>query len=228
MNSSPPTPPDDVFSQSVGIAGDLVIRLLAAPVDALELKVVLFVALKLAVTPAGSIRWEELMSDSHATSLVPQVSGQALSQSIEAAALRAEHHGFLVIRRSFAGFKNALLTLRTAPIVTPPEEEAQGEHGHPVEEWGQVVRIYEQNIGLLTPLVVDALRLASERYPLTWVEEAIGLAAQANRRSWRYIQRILERWEAEGRDHGATRRGDWTPESFDHFTKGTYGRHIRS
>jgi DnaD/phage-associated family protein len=228
MNSSLPTPPDDVYPQSVGIAGDLVIRLLAAAIDALELKMVLFVALKLAATPAQAIRWEELMSDPHISSLVPHVSGQALYQSIEAAALRAEYHGFLVIKRSFADFKSALLTLGMAPIVKSPEAEEQEVSIQADEEWGRLVRTYEQNIGLLTPLIVDALHSASERYPSAWVEEAIVLATQANRRSWRYIQRILERWEAEGRDLGATRRGNWTPESFNHFTKGTYGRHIRS
>jgi DNA replication protein len=38
-----------------------------------------------------------------------------------------------------------------------------------------------------------------EEYPADWIEEAIEESVAYNRRSWRYIQRILEQWMAQGR-----------------------------
>jgi DnaD/phage-associated family protein len=59
--------------------------------------------------------------------------------------------------------------------------------------------LYEQNIGLLTPLVAEELREAEERFPAEWIEEAFRLAIQQNKRKWSYIRAILKRWETEGK-----------------------------
>jgi DnaD/phage-associated family protein len=63
-----------------------------------------------------------------------------------------------------------------------------------------IFALYEQNVGLVTPIIADRLVEALERYPERWIEEAIGEAVSYNRRSWRYIQRILENWATEGRN----------------------------
>ena len=60
-------------------------------------------------------------------------------------------------------------------------------------------RLYEQNIGPLTPLIADQITQALRDYPADWIEDAIGEAVAYNRRSWRYIVRILENWKATGR-----------------------------
>lgn len=62
-----------------------------------------------------------------------------------------------------------------------------------------VFRLYEENIGMLTPMVADELRAAEEEYPSGWVEAAIREAAAGNVRSWRYAAAVLERWKREGR-----------------------------
>lgn len=59
--------------------------------------------------------------------------------------------------------------------------------------------LYEQNIGPLTPLVADRITRAMDDYPLVWIEDAIEEAVAYNRRSWRYIERILETWSQQGR-----------------------------
>ncbi|MGC4192341.1 MAG: DnaD domain protein [Thermomicrobiales bacterium] len=65
-------------------------------------------------------------------------------------------------------------------------------------------RLYEQNIGALTPLIADQIIRAIEDYPSDWIEDAIVEAVSYNRRSWRYITRILESWQTNGRgDPGA-------------------------
>ncbi len=62
--------------------------------------------------------------------------------------------------------------------------------------------LYEQNIGLLQPLLAEELRVAERDYPAEWIESAFRLAVERNVRHWRYIRAILERWTREGRDDG--------------------------
>jgi len=62
--------------------------------------------------------------------------------------------------------------------------------------------LYEQNIGTLTPMIAELLRAAETQYPVEWIEEAMRTAVAYNRRSWRYIETILQRWEAEGKSEG--------------------------
>ena len=59
--------------------------------------------------------------------------------------------------------------------------------------------LYEDNIGVLTPMIVDALKEAEAIYPPGWIEEAMRLAVEGNKRNWRYIRAILDRWQQEGR-----------------------------
>ncbi len=62
-----------------------------------------------------------------------------------------------------------------------------------------IFRLYEQNVALLTPLIAEQLIAALETYPQAWIEEAIAEAVAYNRRSWRYVQRILQNWASDGR-----------------------------
>lgn len=72
-------------------------------------------------------------------------------------------------------------------------------HGSLTLERPSIFTLYEQNIGLVTPIVADRLVEAMQHYPEQWIEDAISEAVSYNRRSWRYIQRILENWATEGR-----------------------------
>ena len=69
-----------------------------------------------------------------------------------------------------------------------------------------IFSIYESNIGMLTPMIADELREAENLYPASWIEDAFREAVEQNKRSWRYIERILERWTQEGRGNGEPRR----------------------
>jgi DNA replication protein len=62
--------------------------------------------------------------------------------------------------------------------------------------------LYEQNIGLLTPMITEELRDAEKTYPADWIADAFREAVELNKRSWRYVLRILERWRVEGRGSG--------------------------
>ena len=75
------------------------------------------------------------------------------------------------------------------------------------EERPNIFALYEANIGMLSPMLAEELKDAEMRYPVEWIEDALREAAAQNRRSWRYIARILERWEREGKSGGAYRGG---------------------
>ncbi len=62
-----------------------------------------------------------------------------------------------------------------------------------------IFALYEQNIGLLVPLVAEQLTDAADRFPAEWIEEAFREAIAQNKRSWSYIRAILLRWETEGK-----------------------------
>jgi DnaD/phage-associated family protein len=68
-----------------------------------------------------------------------------------------------------------------------------------------IFRLYEENIGPLTPMVADMLREAEQTYHFDWIEEAIRIAVQNNVRRWKYVEAILRSWQEEGRD-GTNRR----------------------
>lgn len=95
----------------------------------------------------------------------------------------------------------ALVAAMSRGAVAPPRTIWRDEDVPTVQpERPNVFRLYEQNIGLLSPLIADRLIDALETYPVDWIEEAIAESVNYNRRSWRYIQRILEKWAAEGRE----------------------------
>jgi DnaD/phage-associated family protein len=89
------------------------------------------------------------------------------------------------------------------------------------EDRPALITLYEQNIGLITPLLLDELREAEERYPLHWIEDAIREAVRANARSWRYISKVLERWAAHGRQDAQNRPE--RPIDVEKYTNGSYG-----
>jgi DnaD/phage-associated family protein len=76
------------------------------------------------------------------------------------------------------------------------------------QERPNIFELYEQNIGLLQPLIAEELKEAAQTYPADWVEDAFRIAIENNARNWKYIRRILERWASEGKDDGKGRPGE--------------------
>lgn len=69
-----------------------------------------------------------------------------------------------------------------------------------------IFKLYEENIGPLTPLIADALKDAEQTYSAEWITEAIELAVKNNKRNWKYCEAILKRWKEEGRAEKQDRR----------------------
>jgi DNA replication protein len=121
-------------------------------------------------------------------------------------------------RRSLAKIQSGELAL--AGLKAPGKAA-----GTEVEETPNIFALYEQNIGMLTPMIAEELREAEEQYPEEWIKDAIREAVNLNKRNWRYIARILERWTTDGRNED-TRRGAGKTDP-DKFIKGRYGHMVQ-
>lgn len=94
----------------------------------------------------------------------------------------------------------ALVAAMQQDRIAPPRIVWDGKNAPQVAiDPPNVFRLYEQNIGPLTPIIADQLTLAAGEYPAAWIEDAIGEAVSYNKRNWRYILKILENWHQSGR-----------------------------
>jgi DNA replication protein len=96
----------------------------------------------------------------------------------------------------------------------------------PAAEAPDIFTLYEQNIGLITPLIADDLREDEQLYPPEWIRDAIREAALHNKRNIRYIDKILENWSVEGRSDGAYQR-DTQKTGPDRYFRGKYGHMVQ-
>jgi DnaD/phage-associated family protein len=138
--------------------------------------------------------------------LLAQLSPADIERSLSAAAARGS-----ILRHEVEddGKKDLLLFLNTPSDRRAVEQLRErrigpgrplpAESAAPAPQQSNVFRLYEANIGALTPLVADELLEAERLYPYEWLEEAMREAALLNKRSWRYIAAILQRWATEGR-----------------------------
>jgi len=94
----------------------------------------------------------------------------------------------------------------------------------PPAERPNIFSLYEQNIGLLTPLIAEELQEAEDTYPAHWIEDAFREAVRANKRNWRYVAAILKRWASGGR--GGVDSGDAEKDQ-DRYRGGRYGHLVQ-
>ena len=173
--------------------------------DLLEMKVTL-AGLRLCWQKNGLVRWTtstELMHD-------PALSD--VQDEIAAGVMKAIRRGSLVGALDRSGvqylFPNSELGQAAAAAI---------KRGEKIESIPQIVGrpnifvLYEQNIGALTPLIVEELEDASKEFPPEWIEYAFAEAVKQNARSWAYVKKILDnkargaKRETTGRDVAA----DW-------------------
>ncbi|HEX7475730.1 MAG TPA: DnaD domain protein [Dehalococcoidales bacterium] len=96
-----------------------------------------------------------------------------------------------------------------------------------VEPPRDIFSLYEENIGMLTPLIAEELKEAEKNFPATWIGDAIKEAVTLNKRNWRYILRILENWSAQGKDSGTHRGNLKTATDPDKYIRGKYGHMVQ-
>lgn len=66
-------------------------------------------------------------------------------------------------------------------------------------DFSKVAKLYESEIGAITPLAADSIRDACKEYPVDWIPEAISIAVDSNARRWNYVLAILKNCKAAGK-----------------------------
>ena len=196
------TPIPDVF----------ISELLAEIDDLAELKLTLYLFWAL-YHQKGTPRYltmTELQSEGALLTGMPVTAGHSAVEALQDAVRRAvERHTVLQLdivneagetsylflntsqgRKAVSDVKSGTLVLESAGRVREP---------HVRRERPTIYELYEQNIGLLTPLICEQLTQASTTYPEEWIAEAFTIAVKRNARNWRYISAILERWSNRGK-----------------------------
>jgi len=181
--------------------------------DLAELKVVLYVACLILQKPdSGAQRCEPSVTYKHlkveACRLSPELSEETLRRALDSA---VKHGILLQSTLNIDGLLEDAYSL-TGDSLQPPAIN--------------IFALYEQNIGIITPMIAEELKEAEKIYPAQWIEEAFKEAAALNKRSWRYIARILERWASEGKDSGEYKRHTKTYGP-DKYVKGKYGHLVK-
>jgi DnaD/phage-associated family protein len=189
--------PDSFFTQTVPKIQDLA-----------ELKVVLYVAY-LALRKQDHphfVTYKELKTESCRLSaeLNEETLRQALGSTVKHGALL---HSTLNIDGMLEDVYSLTVDSRQPPAIN-------------------IFALYEQNIGMITPMIAEELKEAEKLYPPQWIEEAFKEAVTLNKRSWKYISRILERWASEGKDSGKHRRSIKKVDP-DKYIKGRYGHLVK-
>lgn len=225
--------PDDTSSPTE-VPGEFFTELLAAIDDLAELKVTLYI-LWLAQRKSGRfpyVHQAELERDQRFMDALGHTStdaAQAVTRGLESAVAR----GTLLLlegRASGSGERYYVINNRQGREAIrlaqsgewAPSEASQGPRLE--AERPNIFRLYEQNLGMLTPLLAETLRDAQATYPWSWIEDAVRIAVANNVRRWRYVEAILKDWETKGRDEREDRRD---PEaSRRRYTEGEFSEFI--
>lgn len=206
--------------------------------DLAELKVLLHIFWRLSGSghPLKAVSWDELEGDpvlSRSLAVSAQDVGALLRQAVD----KASERGTLLRLRVRVSddatkewfFLNTETGRELLNRVRCGEVDLGGdllpEATEAVQERANIFVLYEQNIGLLQPLIAEELQEAELLYPMDWIEDAFRIAVEKNVRNWRYIRAILERWRAEGRHDEEAGRRYW--EDGRSYLKGKYSDIIK-
>ncbi len=99
----------------------------------------------------------------------------------------------------------------------------------PPPETPNIFRLYEENIGPLTPILAQSLSAAEDEFPASWIAEAIEIAVKNNKRTWRYIEAILNRWQREGKHDRQEKQQDRSDpaNAGRKYTEGDYSEFVK-
>lgn len=175
-----------------------------------ELKVVLYTFwwVDRAGSPFRYLRLRDFLNDAaFAAGLAGP--GQSPEDALEEALQRAVERGVLLSAQvELAGMLESLYFLNTArgraalEAISAGKWRATGDEQFPVElvaDAPNIFRLYEQNIGVITPMIAESLQAAEEEYSSEWIAEALRVAVENNARNWRYVEAILKRWKEKGK-----------------------------
>jgi len=159
------------------------------------------------------IRMRDLLADEvllDSLKAADDASGLVLQKALTA----AQEIGFLLKGDQGNGEENSLYFLNSArgrDALTafrsgkwkPADQE--GSAFPPLPVWPGIFKLYEENIGPITPMIADMLEDAEKTYPQAAIQYAFEEAVKRNARNWKYIEAILRKWQEKG-SHGKDSR----------------------
>ncbi len=102
--------------------------------------------------------------------------------------------------------EGADFTPSNTPKFTPSlnDSETTSDNDEEEEKFFRVLKLYKENIGTLTPIIVGEIKTAINKHSIERVSNAITLAAKYDRHNWAYCQAILE--NRKNKNNKPTRR----------------------
>jgi DnaD/phage-associated family protein len=196
--------------------------------DVAELKVLLSIFYLLYHKPEYPrfVTYSELLSNS---ALVAEMGEQTLRRALDSAV----EHG--AISRSILKLDGSSQDAYSANTESDKKAIRKVRQGRlPIQEplpgkaasSPNIFSLYEENIGMLTPMIAEELREAEELYPSQWIQDAFKESVALNKRNWRYVARILERWAIEGKDSGENRQSA-KKGGPNKYVRGKYGHLVK-
>jgi DnaD/phage-associated family protein len=198
--------------------------------DLAELKVSLHIFWLIANRPARaprSIALSELAADTTLMQSLAATDGKpeaSLSRALAAASERGTllHHstgsGDDVYFLNDETGRRALEKIQQAQDIHPVSSGAAREPAR-ADVRPNIFVLYEQNIGLLTPMISEELKEAEKEYPAEWIADAFKVAVKQNKRSWAYVNGILKRMKTEGRGDRSGKGKTWYGDEQSEFIK---------
>jgi DnaD/phage-associated family protein len=92
---------------------------------------------------------------------------------------------------------------------------------------GDICSLYENEIGLLTPLMRKNIEESLDTFPADWVADAIKTASESNVKKWSYVAKVLNNWAESGKGEPIKRNKSSPPDDPKRFTSGEYGRFVQ-
>lgn len=206
--------------------------------DAIEIKVLLHI-MNIMYTKKGNLRsvsFSEIENDPAVQSSLKHESGNP-GEILERVIQDAVNNEILLALEVTANGKKDKLFFLNSPVekkniarICNGEITPEGITGiiQPVQSEAptDIFSLYEDNIGQITPMIAEELKDALNTYPEDWIKDSIREAAISNKRNWRYISRILERWATEGKKNGTYKR-DSEKTGPEKYFSGPYGHLIQ-
>jgi DnaD/phage-associated family protein len=197
------------------IPGQFFSELLPEIDDLYELKLTLYALWRLERTEGRFryLRCQDFLGDARFLAGL----GAEPETALNAALTKAVQRGTLLPAQAETGAGNETFYLLNTPrgqaavkAIQSGRWQPSGDPNYPLAldlERPNIYRLYEENIGPLTPLLAETLQEAEDTYPEEWIEEAIRIALENNARNWRYVEAILTAWkEGKGRYGKSVRR----------------------
>jgi DnaD/phage-associated family protein len=99
------------------------------------------------------------------------------------------------VKRYRNAHSNAVVAENESPLLSS-NSLSDSDSSSPSTE--NVFRVYEKNIGMITPMIADGIKADVDQYSEEWVKTAIEYATRQEKRSLSYVEGCLRGWKRDG------------------------------